>query len=53
MKENLSIFDWELTEEDYVKINKIEQHRGMPRSQLVSEIGPFKSLKEQWDHGEI
>ncbi|PWA38183.1 non-functional NADPH-dependent codeinone reductase 2 [Artemisia annua] len=52
MKENLSIFDWELSDEDYLKINKIQQQRGMPKSRFVSENGPYKSLEELWD-GEI
>lgn len=46
MKENLSIFDWALTEDDYSKINKIEQHRGMPKPELISVGGPFKSIEE-------
>lgn len=52
MKENLSIFDWELSDEDYLKINKIQQQRGMPKSRFVSVNGPYKSLEELWD-GEI
>ncbi|OMO80034.1 Aldo/keto reductase [Corchorus olitorius] len=52
MKENLQIFDWELSEEDYRKINGIKQQRLMPQPGMVSPHGPFKSLEELWD-GEI
>ncbi|KAK9277294.1 hypothetical protein L1049_006834 [Liquidambar formosana] len=52
MKENLKIFDWSLTEDDYKKINKIQQNRGMPKLDFVSVHGPFKSVQELWD-GEI
>ncbi|RWR79539.1 non-functional NADPH-dependent codeinone reductase 2 [Cinnamomum micranthum f. kanehirae] len=30
MKENLEIFDWELTQEESKKINEIPQHKGLP-----------------------
>lgn len=52
MKENLSIFDWALSEDDYKKINQIQQRRGMPKYDMVSPIGPYKSIEELWD-GEI
>ncbi|KAI3970588.1 hypothetical protein MKX01_024235 [Papaver californicum] len=51
MKENLMIFDWELTRDDLVKISKIRQRRGLPGDLLVSELegAPFKTIKEFWD----
>ncbi|KAH7570357.1 hypothetical protein ACOSP7_018439 [Xanthoceras sorbifolium] len=49
MKENLEIFDWALTDDDYVKINQIPQHRMMPKEDFVSPRGPFKTLEELWD----
>lgn len=52
MKENLEIFDWALSEDDYNKINGIQQSRGMPKYEFISENGPFKSTDELWD-GEI
>ncbi|KAK1381513.1 non-functional NADPH-dependent codeinone reductase 2-like [Heracleum sosnowskyi] len=52
MKENLEIFDWTLSEDDYKKINAIQQSRGMPKYEFISEYGPFKSADELWD-GEI
>lgn len=52
MKENLQIFDWALSPNDYNKINEIQQHRLMPKLEMVSPHGPFKSLEELWD-GEI
>lgn len=52
MKENLEIFDWALSEDDLKKINGIQQSRGMPKPELISENGPFKSADELWD-GEI
>ncbi|KAA8533078.1 hypothetical protein F0562_033389 [Nyssa sinensis] len=52
MKENLEIFDWELSKEDSKKISEIPQIRGLPVDIFISENGPFKSLEELWD-GEI
>nr|CAD1837363.1 unnamed protein product [Ananas comosus var. bracteatus] len=52
MKENLEIFDWELSEEDKYKINQIPQQRSVPAEDFISDVGPFKSLMELWD-GEI
>ncbi|XVE74957.1 hypothetical protein DITRI_Ditri12bG0060100 [Diplodiscus trichospermus] len=52
MKENLQIFDWALSSDDYNKINEIQQHRLMPKPEMVTPHGPFKSLEELWD-GEI
>ncbi|KAL2904165.1 Non-functional NADPH-dependent codeinone reductase 2 [Bienertia sinuspersici] len=52
MKENLKIFDWELTEEEHEKIRGIPQSRGVTGWPYLSEKGPFKTLEELWD-GEI
>ncbi|WOH13640.1 hypothetical protein DCAR_0833150 [Daucus carota subsp. sativus] len=52
MRENLEIFSWALSEDDYIKINAIHQSRGMPKYEFISENGPFKSAAELWD-GEI
>ncbi|KAM6562298.1 hypothetical protein CsatB_022296 [Cannabis sativa] len=53
LKENLDIFDWELTEDDLNKINLIPQNRTSLCEGFVSpENGPYKSLEEFWD-GEI
>ncbi|XP_050287413.1 non-functional NADPH-dependent codeinone reductase 2-like isoform X1 [Quercus robur] len=52
LKENLQIFDWELSEDDYDKIGQIKQHRMMTKEDLVSAHGPYKSIEELWD-GEL
>lgn len=52
MKQNLEIFDWELTEEETQKISRIPQHKIHQGLEFVSGDGPFKSLDELWD-GEI
>nr|POF02714.1 non-functional nadph-dependent codeinone reductase 2 [Quercus suber] len=52
LKENLQIFDWELSEDDYDKIGQIKQHRMMLKEELVSAHGPYKSIEELWD-GEL
>ncbi|KAL0004818.1 hypothetical protein SO802_012379 [Lithocarpus litseifolius] len=52
LKENQQIFDWELSEDDYDKIGQIKQHRMMPKEELVSAHGPYKSTEELWD-GEL
>nr|UPT50346.1 COR-like protein [Papaver nudicaule] len=50
MRENLKIFDWELTKEDLEKIgHEIPQRRVLDAHFLVSAHGPFKSLEEVWD----
>ncbi|XP_057966270.1 non-functional NADPH-dependent codeinone reductase 2-like [Malania oleifera] len=49
MKENLKIFDWELSPEELEKINQIPQHRGTLGEGFVSENGPYKTLMELWD----
>ncbi|GAB4839869.1 Non-functional NADPH-dependent codeinone reductase 2 [Ancistrocladus abbreviatus] len=53
MKENLMIFDWELSEEeDHRKISEIPQSRGVTGWPYISSIGPIKTLEELWD-GEL
>ncbi|PQM39979.1 non-functional NADPH-dependent codeinone reductase 2 [Prunus yedoensis var. nudiflora] len=52
LKQNLQVFDWELSEDDLHKINQIPQHKMVTREELVSADGPYKSLEEFWD-GEI
>ncbi|CBI22986.3 unnamed protein product, partial [Vitis vinifera] len=49
MKENLKIFDWELTDNELAKIKQILQHRGCPGQSFVHHDGPYKSLEELWD----
>ncbi|XP_031125663.1 non-functional NADPH-dependent codeinone reductase 2-like [Ipomoea triloba] len=52
MKQNLEIFDWELSEEDANKIGEISQARGCLGMDYTSEYGPYKSIAELWD-GEL
>ncbi|KAJ0981231.1 hypothetical protein J5N97_009486 [Dioscorea zingiberensis] len=52
MKENMKIFDWELTEEEAEKIDKVPQKKGMTGEGFVHPNGPFKTVEELWD-GEI
>lgn len=52
MKENISIFDWELTDEESQKISEIAQSRGCPADNFVSINGPYESVEDLWD-GEI
>ncbi|RZC93199.1 hypothetical protein C5167_029176 [Papaver somniferum] len=50
MKENLKIFDWELTAEDLNAISELPQRRIAIADVLISANGPFKSLEELWDN---
>ncbi|CAN6548873.1 unnamed protein product [Malus baccata var. baccata] len=54
LKQNLLVFDWELSEDDLAKINQIPQKKMMLKENLVSADGssPYKSVEELWD-GEI
>ncbi|GAV85709.1 Aldo_ket_red domain-containing protein [Cephalotus follicularis] len=52
MKENLHIFDWELTKEETKKISEIPQCRGLLGECYMSFNGPHKTAEELWD-GEI
>lgn len=49
MKENLEIFDWELSEEELLKISQIPQCKGYSGESFISPSGPYKSLQELWD----
>uniref|UniRef100_A0A0D3HAJ9 NADP-dependent oxidoreductase domain-containing protein n=1 Tax=Oryza barthii TaxID=65489 RepID=A0A0D3HAJ9_9ORYZ len=49
MKENLDIFDWELTEEERDKISKLPQQRGLTGMQFVCDNGPYKCVEDLWD----
>ncbi|KAI4347321.1 hypothetical protein L6164_008140 [Bauhinia variegata] len=49
MKQNLEIFDWELSQEESEKISQIPQCRQFRAEYFISEIGPYKSLEELWD----
>ncbi|XP_020231588.1 methylecgonone reductase [Cajanus cajan] len=49
MKQNLDIFDWELSEEESQKFSEIPQHRTYHGVCFVSENGPYKTLEELWD----
>ncbi|TXG56377.1 hypothetical protein EZV62_017690 [Acer yangbiense] len=52
MKENLEIFNWELSDEESNKITEIPQSRGCLGEDYISINGPIKSMEELWD-GEI
>ncbi|RYQ95359.1 hypothetical protein Ahy_B08g090609 [Arachis hypogaea] len=49
MRQNLEIFDWELSKEESEKISQILQCRMFKGEAFVSENGPYKSLEELWD----
>ncbi|CAL1399414.1 unnamed protein product [Linum trigynum] len=50
MRQNLDIFDWELTQDEVSKIEqRIPQQRGFSGEMFVSETGPYKSVDELWD----
>ena len=49
MKENLEIFDWELSEEELQQISQIPQHTGFSGEILISSTGPYKTHQEFWD----
>lgn len=53
MKENLKIFDWELSEADLEKAKEIPQYRGFKGERFVSEFGPYKTLQDLWDWVDI
>ncbi|CAL5028732.1 unnamed protein product [Urochloa decumbens] len=52
LKQNMELFDWELSEEDKELIMQIPQRRACRGDWFVSPDGPYKSLEELWD-GEI
>ncbi|XP_010271101.1 PREDICTED: methylecgonone reductase-like [Nelumbo nucifera] len=49
MKENLQIFDWELSDEELDKISRIPQQSGSSGKMFVSPNGPYKTIEEVWD----
>ncbi|RHN61406.1 putative methylecgonone reductase [Medicago truncatula] len=49
MKLNTEIFDWELNQEEFDKINQIPQCRLQKVEMFVSDSGPYKTLEELWD----
>jgi len=42
MKQNLEIFDWSLTKDDYEKIDQIKQNK-------IFSVGPAKFFAALWD----
>ncbi|KAF0929141.1 hypothetical protein E2562_016380 [Oryza meyeriana var. granulata] len=51
LRENLEIFDWELTDADRQEISTLPEWRGC-RDFYVHESGPYKTTDEFWD-GEV
>ncbi|KAJ4972861.1 hypothetical protein NE237_006035 [Protea cynaroides] len=49
LKENLQIFDWELTQKELEKISQIPQKKTISGEDFVSPNGPYKSVEELWD----
>ncbi|KAH9609148.1 hypothetical protein KSS87_002374 [Heliosperma pusillum] len=49
MKQNLEIFDWELSPEDHEKISSIPQARTCSGLDYTSPFGPFRTVEELWD----
>ncbi|KAL6838333.1 hypothetical protein ACP4OV_031837 [Aristida adscensionis] len=45
LKQNLEIFDWELTDEDRLKISRIPQKKNVSATRLFSPEGEFTSVK--------
>ncbi|KAL2242847.1 UNVERIFIED_CONTAM: Protein REDOX 2 [Sesamum indicum] len=52
MRQNLQIFDWELTDEEVAKMQQIPQQRATTGKDFVSPEGQYKTLEQLWD-GEI
>ncbi|XP_049349290.1 protein REDOX 2-like [Solanum verrucosum] len=52
MKQNLEMFDWELSTEDNFKIQDIPQKKGYNGEDFTHPNGPYKSVNDIWD-GEI
>ena len=52
LKQNMEIFDWEMTEEDKEMIMQIPQRRACHGEFFVLPNGPYKSVEDLWD-GEI
>ncbi|OEL20109.1 hypothetical protein BAE44_0018872, partial [Dichanthelium oligosanthes] len=51
MRENLDIFNWELTEDARHKISSLPEFRGT-YDFFIRDSGPYKTAEEFWD-GEI
>ncbi|KAB2634710.1 non-functional NADPH-dependent codeinone reductase 2-like [Pyrus ussuriensis x Pyrus communis] len=51
LKQNVDIFDWELSKTDIEKTNGIQQRKMILREDLVSVNGlsPYKPLQDLWD----
>eukprot|EP00249_Psilotum_nudum_P018040 c26612_g1_i1 orf=217-1173(+) len=50
MANNLQVFDWQLTQDDLDKINKLEQKKIMSGYQLCNDTSsPYKTVEELWD----
>ncbi|KDP38187.1 hypothetical protein JCGZ_04830 [Jatropha curcas] len=49
MKENLDIFDWQLSQEELEMIDALPQRKGFPGIEFISDEGPYKSFEELWD----
>ncbi|KAI4313613.1 hypothetical protein L6164_026576 [Bauhinia variegata] len=49
IKENLDIFDWELSQEEVKKIKQLPQKKGFRGDEFISNEGPYKSREELWD----
>ncbi|KAJ9699616.1 hypothetical protein PVL29_005471 [Vitis rotundifolia] len=43
MKENLQIFDWQLSDDEIAKIGQVPQRRGFSGQSFVHHDGPYKS----------
>ncbi|KAF5182955.1 Methylecgonone reductase [Thalictrum thalictroides] len=52
LKENMEIFDWELSKDELQMMSTLPQNRIFSGDYLISEDGPFKSVSDVWD-GEI
>ncbi|KAL9246456.1 hypothetical protein vseg_019988 [Gypsophila vaccaria] len=49
MKQNLDIFDFELSPEDHEKIKSIPQGRTCTGHDYTSPFGPFRTVEELWE----
>nr|CAB3486482.1 unnamed protein product [Digitaria exilis]CAB3503635.1 unnamed protein product [Digitaria exilis]CAB3503642.1 unnamed protein product [Digitaria exilis] len=49
LKQNMELFDWELSEDDKAMIMQIPQRRACHGEFFVSPDGPYKSVEELWD----
>ncbi|WOH05274.1 hypothetical protein DCAR_0624689 [Daucus carota subsp. sativus] len=52
LKQNLDIFEWELSNEGSKKIAAIRQRRANLEQLFISETSPFRTVQELWD-GEL